>query len=541
MTPRHVPVLIVGAGFAGLTAAALLAWRGVPSLLVERRASVSRQPTRAHGLNMRSMEQLRVIPGLEADLCRVSRAAPYDSTICIAESVAGPIIRTLTTPGDAECAALSPATLCSTGQDRVEPVLLDHARALGADIRFSMELAGFVEEAEGVRAVLRDGTSGRETHCTADYLIAADGADSRIRKALGVPMQGRGPFSHVISILFRTNLRPALPTQGFLLCYLRNEAFTGAFVTTDDPDIGHINVEYDPERESPADYDETRCVAIVRRALGAPHLDVGLLDVSPWKMSSTLAARMAQGRVFLAGDAAHIMPPVGGLAGQAGIQEAADLAWKLAMVIHGHAGRGLLDTYDAERRPVAQTAAARLIANYIERVRPDRTDLPGVAPELDNLSVAVGYRYRSEAIASDADDDLSPVEDLRRPTGRPGSRLAHVPLQRGGHRLSSLDLVGRDLTLLAAPGDAGWTAAARTLRRRLGSPLQAYEIGSDLIDCDDAFLGRTGLERGGALLVRPDGFIAWRARTAVADPPTALRSAVDRALCRKADEAQPDA
>jgi putative polyketide hydroxylase len=531
MTSRHVPVLIVGAGFAGLTAAALLAWHGAPCLLVERRASTNRHP-RAHGVGLRSMESLRVIPGLEADLCRASRAAPNDSTIMIAESVAGPVIKTLVAPGGCDWRALSPATPCSVGQDRVEPILLRHASALGANIRFSTQVSEFSQDADGIVATLRDLKNGEDAVWRADYLIAADGAHSEAREKLGIRMFGRDALSHAISILFKADLRAVAPTQGFLLCYLQNREFNGAFVTTDDPDIGQINIDYDPDRENASDYDEERCARIVRIALAAPELDVSVLDVLPWKMSSLLVSRMAQGRVFLAGDAAHIMPPVGGLAGQAAIQDAADLAWKLAMVIHGRAGRGLLDTYDAERRPVAQITAARLTANYGERVRPDRADLLDIANDkMDNLSVAFGYRYHSGAIATEADDELSSVEDPRHPTGRPGSRLAHIRLAREGEIISSLDLLGRGFVLLAAPGDGSWMAAAQALRRNFGAPLDAYQIGSRLNDHEGRFLADTGLETGGASLIRPDGFIVWRSRAPVADPLSALKAALDRALC----------
>lgn len=537
MATRQVPVLIVGAGFAGLTAAALLAWRGVPCLVVERRASVNRHP-RAHGVGLRSMELLRVIPGLEADLCRASRTGPQDSTIMIAESVTGRVIRTLATPGSFHRRALSPATMCSAGQDRVEPVLLDHARALGAETRFSTELVDFIQDVDGVHATLRDMSSGRETACEADYLIAADGAGSPARSALGLAMEGPGTLSHAVSILFRADLGSVLPTRGFLLCYLQNRNFTGAFVTTDDPNVGQINIEYDPSREDASDYDATRCAVLVQAALGAPDLDVEVLDVLPWRMSSAVVSQMAQGRVFLAGDAAHIMPPVGGLAGQAAMQDGADLAWKLAMVLGGRAGRGLLDTYDAERRPVAQMTAARLTANYVQRVRPDRGDLPDVAAAMDNFNVAMGYRYRSAAIAPDADDDLGAVEDLGRPTGRPGSRLAHMRLSRDGEIVSSLDLSGRGFVLLAAPGGASWIGAARALTRCFGAPLEAYEIGSELIDCEETFLASSGLEPGGAVLIRPDGFIAWRSRAVVADPTAALQTALDRALCLESVDRQ---
>jgi len=532
VSPRHIPVLIAGAGLAGLTAATLLAWRGVPCLLVERRASTSRHP-RARGVNLRSMELLQGVPGLTDDLCRTGASDFSDFSIVIAESVAGWEIRTLLAPGEMDISSLSPAPACTAGQDRIEPILLRHARALGAEIRFSTELAGFTQDAEGVSATLRDVASGSETHLRADYLIAADGNRSPARQGLGIGARGHGTLSHNMSILFEADLAPLLRGRGFVLYYLQNPGFTGAFISTDDPRVGQVSVEYDPARESAADYTVARCVSMVRAALGLPELEVKVLDVMPWEMSAQLADRMAAGRVFLAGDAVHTMPPTGGLGGQTAMQDAADLAWKLAMVLQGHAGPGLLETYEAERHPVAALTVARQTANYVERLRPDRTELSGSGTEVDYISVATGYRYRSAAIVPDTADDLQPAEDPLHPTGRPGTRLAHVPMLLGGRPVSTLDLAGRGFVLLAGPDGAGWTEAARLASARLNVPLASYRVGTDLIDTNGAFLARTGLAPAGALLVRPDGFIAWRSHGAMPDPSATLAGVLARILFRE--------
>ena len=189
MSVERVPVLIVGAGYAGLSAATLLAWRGVPCLLVEKRASTSRLP-KAHGLNRRSMEVLRVVEGLEDALFAASRTGANDSTLIIAESVTSPPIETLVTKMSLDATRVSPSKICTAGQDRVEPVLLRFARENGADIRFSTALARFSLLDDGVEAILRDEASGHETTVLADYMIAADGAGGTIRDAGGVKMEG---------------------------------------------------------------------------------------------------------------------------------------------------------------------------------------------------------------------------------------------------------------------------------------------------------------------------------------------------------------
>jgi putative polyketide hydroxylase len=530
MSSRRFPVLIVGAGLAGLSAALLLAWRGVPSLVVEKRASTARHP-RARGVNPRSMEALRIVPRLEEELCAASRAGQGDFAIIVAETVSGPPIETIMPPGGFDTRPLTPATMAMAGQDRVEPILLRRARGLGADVRFLTELVDFTQDAYGVIATLRHVTSGEEETIAAGYLIAADGNRSPIRQALGIATQGPAAFSQNMSILFESDFVPQQGERAFALYYLRNREFTGAFVSTDDPRVGQVSVEYDPARESAADYGQERCAHIVRAALGVKDLAIKVLDVMPWEMSSRLAETMARGRVFLAGDSAHTMPPTGGLGGQTAIQDAADLAWKLAMVLQGQAGPDLIDTYNAERHPVAAMTVNRQTANYVQRMRPDRKDLVDPDAELDYLSVAMGYVYRSVGVTSDIPDDGSKAESPLKPSGRPGTRLAHVPLARSDAMISTLDLIGREFVLLAAPDGSPWIAAARDLRRR-GAPLDAYRIDADVIDTEGLFLQRTGLARDGALLVRPDGFIAWRAPERQADPLAALAEALGRALCR---------
>jgi putative polyketide hydroxylase len=531
MSARRIPILIVGAGLAGLSSAMLLAWRGVPTLLVEKRASTSRHP-RARGINPRSMELLRIVSGLEDELRDVSRVDQSSFAIVVAETVSGPPMQTIVPPGGFDTRQLTPAAMVMAGQDLVEPVLLRRARALGADIRFSTELVSFAQNEHGVTATLRDIKSGEEETIVADYLIAADGNRSPIRKALGVAVNGPSAISQNMSILFESDFVPPQGERSFALYHLRNPKFVGAFVSTDDPRVAQVSVEYDPARESASDYTPQRCEEIVRAALGVKDLPVKILDVMPWEMSSRLAETMAKGRVFLAGDSAHTMPPNGGLGGQTAIQDAADLAWKLAFVLQGHASGELLETYHVERHPVAETTVKRQTANYVERMRPDRKELAAPDVEMDYLSVAMGYVYRSSGVTSETPDDGAKVESPLRPSGRPGTRLPHVPLTRSDMTISTLDLVDHGFTLLAAPGGGAWMAAARILKTQ-GLPLDAYRTDADAIDSQGLFQERTGLTREGALLVRPDGFIAWRSRGAQADPLTALAAALGRALCRK--------
>ncbi|MGJ0395400.1 MAG: methanobactin biosynthesis FAD monooxygenase MbnF [Methylocystis sp.] len=528
MSAERIPILIVGAGYAGLSAAILLAWRGVPCILVERRASTSRLP-KAHGLNRRSMELLRVVDGLEDALFAASRTRANESTLIIAETVTSPPIETLVTKASLDATQVSPSKICTAGQDRVEPVLLRFACQNGADVRFSTTLERFSQRPDGVEAILRDEASGRETIVRADYLIAADGAGGTIRDAGGVRMEGPGVLSDTISVLFKADLEAVLPSGGFALYYLRNAAFNGAFATCDEPGHGQLNIKYDPTRNHVSDFDEARCRELVRQSFGVSDLAVKILDVRTWQMAALLADRMSFGRVFLAGDCAHVVPPVGGLGGQTAIQDAADLAWKLALVVKGEAPPSLLDSYNVERRPVARIAIARAIANYVERMLPDRQDMRIREDEYGLLETSMGYRYRSAAIIADEADDGAPVEDLLRPSGAPGTRLAHVWLRRHDETVSSHDLVGRDFVLFAGPNGGDWTEAARRVGLRSGTPLGVCRLGVDVDDPEGLFLPRLGVSPEGALLVRPDGFICWRSRGRSPDALATLEASFARA------------
>lgn len=529
----RVPVLIVGGGLAGLTTAVMLAWRGVRTLLVERHADTCKNP-RACGVNFRSMELLRVA-GLERDLMEEGGLVK-DFSIIIAETVVGRELRTILPRGSWDSSDLTPAQMSGAGQDRVEPVLRRHAQELGADIRYSTELTDFEQDADGITATIRDLRTQTDSTVRARYMVAADGNRSSVRQRLGIGLQGAGTLSHNMAIVFEADLEPALRGRSLALYYLQNPHFSGAFINTERANRALVSVEYDPERERPADFDTGRCTELVRAALGIPDLDVKVLEVMPWEMASRTAARFTDGRIFLAGDAAHTMPPTGGLGGQTAIQDGYDLAWKLALVLQGQADERLLTTYETERKPVCEMTVALQTANYIERIRPDRTDLQPESAQLDYLSVAFGYRYRSPAILSDGVDDGARAEDPATPSGRPGTRGAHVVFEYRGKEISSLDLIGRDFVLLTGPEGASWARAGTLLAYEAGVPLRVYRIGSDLLDVYGKWTQRYGTTAAGAVLLRPDGYIAWRARTAASSAPTTLRGALARVLFRDPDK-----
>ncbi len=356
------PVLIAGGGPAGLAAALLLARHGVPPLLVERHAGTSIHP-RARGLNVRTMEILRTV-GLEGDVRDAGAALATSRYMLFVDTLAGEEIRRVP---DADLLpvgeALARVTPCDWGrcaQDELEPVLATAARAHGADLRFGTDLVSFSQDADGVSATLADRATGAHRAVRAQYLVAADGAHSLVRESLGVPMAGLGPVSrgqlgHFVNVYFRANLSDLVRGREFILCFVERPGAESLLLAVNNADRWLFNVEYDPDRgETPDAFTPARCVALIKAAIGLPDLDVEILSVLPWEGAALIADRFQAGRAFLVGDAAHVMPPAGGFGLNTGVQDAHNLAWKLALVLKGTADPALLDTYEAERRPVAR-------------------------------------------------------------------------------------------------------------------------------------------------------------------------------------------
>ena len=217
------------------------------------------------------------------------------------------------------------------------------------------------------------------------------------------------------------------------------------------------------------------CVRYVREALGDPEIAVEIEDVQRWSASAEYAERLREGRVFIAGDAAHVMPPTGGFGGNSGIEDGYNLAWKLAYVLDGRAGEELLATYEAERQPVGAFTTEQAYARYVLRLDPT-LGTEDLVPLVGEAAVELGYRYRSAAVAGTADDDAT-WEDPTEPTGRPGFRAPHLPVTVGGVERSTVDLFGRRFVVLAGSAGESWRAAARAAGSALGVPVDAYRVG----------------------------------------------------------------
>ncbi|GAB3913314.1 FAD-dependent monooxygenase [Kibdelosporangium lantanae] len=506
-------VLVVGAGLAGLASAAFLARRGVDVLLVERRSGTSLFP-RAVGQNQRTME-LFGYAGID-DVPTVT-ATTGRFRVRVGASVPGPYFHEEVSDTDtSDVGVLSPAGLGTAGQDKLEPLLRKHAEDFGAELRFGTPLVSFSQDADGVTAVLGDGSEVR-----ADYLVAADGGRSDVRQALGVERNGPGSLGQNVSIIFDADLGDLVDPDQPTLHVLHSERASGVFITVDHTIDRHLlSISYDPAKgESPADFTPERCVELIRLVTELPDVEPRIVAVLPWEMAAAVADRFRVGRVLLAGDAAKVTPPSGGMGGNTAIGDAYDLAWKLALVLDSTAGPALLDTYEAERRPIAERVVAEAMRLLAARA-PGATDDGSERQRAAEL--VLGFRYRSAAVHT-GDDDPADVENPYEPTGRPGFRAPHVWL---GTRSSTVDLFGSGFVLLAGPDGGCWTSAADEVGTKLGVPVRTH-----VIDTGD-FLARYGISPSGATLVRPDGVIAWRATEAPSDPTRVLLDVLTTTLAR---------
>jgi 2-polyprenyl-6-methoxyphenol hydroxylase-like FAD-dependent oxidoreductase len=526
--PARIPVLIAGGGPVGLTLGIELGHRGIPALLVEPRHGPTTHP-KATLLGARSMELFRRW-GLDEQVyaaCMPQNDAYY---IVFCDRLAGHELHRFASPPIARIRARDPEAArrwrelewspygkTQIGQQALEPVLLDHARGLAPlTLRHGWKLAGFEDRGDHVRATIEDEAGGSET-VEAEYLVACDGGASLVRRALGIRMHGRGRMRSNISYLFRSAEFLDAHGKGLANLYF---CFTpgcyGVFTAIDGREVWNYQYYWaDPAQEGAEDPQ-----AVLHAAMGRPFA-FELLGTTHWHHHQSVAAEWRRGRVFLAGDAAHLFVPTGGVGMNTGIGDACDLGWKLEAVLRGWGGEALLDSYEAERKPVAirNSIVSATNSDRIDMVMAETPDFIGetslrgeaararlkgrigwMSRQFNSAGVHLGYRYADSPIVV-PDGTPEPPDDPNQltPSTWPGSRLPHAWLADGR---STLDLLAAGFTLLGAgmPPEAP----------RLLAALRAAGVPVATTRCDAAVLEGPRL-----ILVRPDGHVGWRG---AADP-----------------------
>lgn len=572
-------VFVVGAGPTGLACAALLARDGVRVTAVTRYPGLANSP-RAHIINQRTMEVFRDL-GIEDRVIDAAMPADLMGQVVWAESFAGREIARRWGWGAgperrSEYARASPCRLSNIHQHVLEPILLDAARELGAEVLFGLELFSMRQEGDRVVSLCRDRASGEEVRVVSRYAVGADGDNSVVCRELGFEVEGARGLGHMLNYWVEADLSAYTAHRPGALYQIlrpggRTEIDNAVFVNVRPWDEWVLAVPYDPEEGVP-DVSPEAAAARVRWYVGDDDLPVRLISTSTWTINQVHAEVMHKGRVAIAGNAAHRHPPAGGLGANTCVQDAFNLAWKLRLLCEGSAGESLLASFSQERAPVARqivesanTSLAALMAipgalglrpgqsaeewDAALRLRLEATDegracrrrlAEAVRVQDDNfnaLGVELGQRYVSGAVVPDgAPFPETPDPALHYEASTvPGSPLPHAWLSRGAGAISSLDVVGRGrFTVLTGIGGEAWRAAARALADELALPLEGIAIGpgQDVEDPYGEWAALRGIEEDGCLLVRPDRHVAFRARVGVEDAEAVLRDALQGILGR---------
>lgn len=514
-----VPVLIVGAGPVGLSASLLLSDLGVENLVVERNPSTTDHP-KAHVVNTRTMEIFRSL-GIDEQIRAEAVAPSMMGNVRWVRSLAGQELARLTRGGRTIPPTPSPATSCA--QDKVEQVLYATAGDRSGSVRFGTEARQIEPDDDGVTVTFQDGRSQR-----ADYVIAADGASSGVRKALGIAMAGLPELSTMVGIYFHADLRRWTDERPALLYWVMNSDAPGTFIALDGEERWMFHLQLPPGELTEVTNEEA--AEIVGHAVGDKKVDIDVRSVKPWRMTAQIAERYRHGRVFLAGDAAHRFPPTGGLGLNTGVQDVHNLAWKLARVLAGTSTDALLDTYEEERKPVAQQNSDFSVHNALaggsavgpgvpdaiaaleageprasEAIAKLQADVEANRAHFGSIGMDLGFRYTSGALLPEGDTAEPPPDPATyTPSGRPGGRAPHLTLITDEQPSTILDKFGHDFVLAVAGPTDPWNTP-----------------GSIEIPSGEPY----GLEPGGAVLVRPDGHIAWRSVTEPVDPARVLAEA----------------
>lgn len=575
-------VLVIGSGPAGSSAGLFLSTYGVDNIVITKYRWTANTP-RAHITNQRTVEIMRDM-GIEGDV--QEKATPHEmmGETVFCNSLAGEEIGRVRTWGthparEADYQLASPSMNCDLPQTLFEPILIGHAAKRGSRVRFDTEYLSLEQDSDGVSVLVRDRLSGHEYRIRARYVIAADGGRSKVAADLDLPMEGQMDVAGSMNIVFKADLAPLVRHRPSVLYWvLQPGASIGGI------GLGLVRMVrpwhewlitwgYDISQEPPELSDEM-ATDIVHNLIGDETVPVEIESMSLWGNNKMYATQYRSGRVFAVGDAVHRHPPSNGLGSNTSIQDSYNLAWKLAYVLDGHAGAGLLDSFDPERAPVGKQIVLRAnksidefgaildalgldpntdVETMHERMaaRTDNTDeavrqreqlreaLELKDYEFNAHGVELGQRYQSCAVVNDGTPEPEYTRDPElyyHPTTWPGARLPHCWLGHADKRVSTHDLTGKGrFTLLTGIAGQAWVDGAEKVAADLDITLAAYTIGPgrQYTDLYGDWARLREVAESGCVLVRPDTHVAWRSTDMAADPVTTLRETLASILSKE--------
>ena len=517
-------VLIVGAGPVGLALANELGWRGIDCRLVERRDGAVTHP-RMNQVSVRTMEYCRRW-GVAEEVAESGIPEDFPRSFLFVTAVHGhELARFEYPPRKGQVNPHSPEIIQRCSQLWFDPILRRKAASYaGVTLAYETELREFAHDADGVSAEIADMKTGETRSVRAGYIVGCDGADSAVREALGIPLDGPPALSHDINVLVHsTDLDTMLPRGPAVMQWIFGaDGLWADIVAIDGRKRWRLGLMGHPPGSTVS---KEEAAGLLRRAVGRD-FEFEIVSVLPWSRRQVVASRYRDGRAFIAGDSGHQMSPTGGFGMNTGIAEAVDLGWKLAAVLDGWGGPDLLDSYAAERLPIARRVTTEGTHNFrILKELPCGPEIADDTPEgmalrrriadtirnnefdreYDTDGVILGYRYEDSPVCWPDGTPPTPDEPMVYvPTARPGHRAPHAWLADGR---STLDLFGKGFTLLR------FDAACEVDGLQLAA--QAQGVPFAVADIDDAAI--RDLYAGALVLVRPDGHVAWRGDDAPAD------------------------
>jgi len=556
--PAEYPVLIIGGSLVGLSVSMFLAMHGIKSLIIEKHRGTAIHP-RAGYFQLRTIEMLRQA-GIEEKVIKAAHAL-YDPNggLNAVETLAGREIANYIPDINQGIQDLTPVRRLFMPQQVLEPIIKERAEELGSAFLYSHIVSHFSQDEQGVYLEAEHIDDQSKKSFRGKYLVACDGCRSPVRNQLGINMEGYPVMSQSITVYFRADCSKALRGRNLGVIYVNNENVRG-FFRLEKTGLGGFLVIFtvgdinDPDaRNAAGNVTNEKAAQYVRDAVGDQSLDVQVEDIHKWEAVCHAAERFQEEKIFLAGDSAHVTTPTGGYGGNTGVQDAHNLAWKLAMVLKGSAVEKLLQSYNDERQPAALQMIQQGYQRYVTRSDPD-LGMEGVKKQIPDVHVEFN-RYRSDAVVfeNDYEDDGKQDIDPRKSFALPGTRAPHVELFINNKPGSTIDLYGQNFVLLTSSYGEDWEKVVNKLETELdieidfkvisppGSkaeyvelPIHREKISSPFsLPFSEAY----GISPTGAVLVRPDGYVAWKEKSLDSKSGVLMKEALNRILGKKIEEA----